>query len=333
MPPVRLLCLAVLILTSILTSIPAAPAAAQPATNAPRPADGEIVADLPYAPPPFAQLPEAMQREVGRQGSPEDYEAARGDARFGLRKLTYGSDGLRVTAYLYRPATPGPGRLPAVVYNRGSWVLGDQAPVLLPIFHRLASAGFVVIAPQYRGSDGGEGHDEMGGADVNDVASALALVRALPYVEAENIFLYGHSRGGMMTYQALRDGAAVRAAATVGGFTDLEATIAGDARAGEMASQIWPDFERRRAEIAERRSAVRWAEKMTAVPLLILHGGKDPQISPRQSLALAQRLQELGRPYEIHVFAGEGHVLSGRAEARDRQVADWFLAHRKQPAK
>jgi dipeptidyl aminopeptidase/acylaminoacyl peptidase len=314
------------LLAALLLALSLSPAAiADPAPA--RPADGEIVADVPYAPAPFSQLPEALQKEVRRQATPEAYEATRSDSRFVLRKLRYGSDGLQVVAYLYRPASPGPGRMPAVIYCRGSYVAGDQAPVLAPVFHRLAAAGFVVVAPQYRGSDGGEGHDDMGGADVHDVVNALALARALPYVDAEEVFLYGESRGGMMTFQALRDGARVRAAATVGAFTDLEAMLAANPRVKNLASQIWPDFAARRGESAARLSALRGADRLS-VPLLLLHGGDDPQVSPRQSLDLALRLEELGRPYEVHIYAGEGHVLSGRAEQRDRQVADWFLAHR-----
>ena len=290
------------------------------------PVGGTIVSEVPYSLPAFDLLPAGQQREVTRHGTREAYEEARQDRRFSLRKVRYLSDGLKVTAYLYEPAEPGTGRRPAIVFNRGSWVAEDQAPALTPIFHRLAAEGFVVVAPQYRGSDGGEGKDDIGGADLADVTNALALARALPSVDAANLFLYGHSRGGMMVYQALRDGAEVRAAATVGAFTDLEATIAGDARSRSTVEKAWPDFDRRRQEITERRSAIRWVEALR-VPLLILHGGDDPQISPRQSLDLALRLQELGRPYELHVFAGEGHSLSGRADARDRQVAEWFRAH------
>jgi dipeptidyl aminopeptidase/acylaminoacyl peptidase len=312
-------------IASLLFLISIAPLSAQPA------GDGEIVAETPpYVLPAFQDLPSSLQREVTRQERPETYEEVRRDARFSLRKLKYRSDGLQVVAYLYAPASPGVERRPAIVFNRGSWVASDQAPVLAPLFHRLASAGFVVLAPQYRGSDGGEGRDEMGGADVADVMNAVRLIRSLPFVDGENVFLYGSSRGGMMTYQAIRDGVEVRAAATVGAFTDLEATMAGDSRSRDAAPQIWPDLASRRAEIAERRSALRWADRLT-VPLLILHGGNDRQISPRQSLDLALRLQELGRPYELHVVAGEGHTLDGRVEERERMVVEWFRRHMQSP--
>ena len=78
--------------------------------------------------------------------------------------------------------------------------------------------------------------------------------------------------------------------------------------------------------MAEKRSALRWPEALRA-PLLVLHGGQDRQISPLQSLRLATRLEELGREYELHVYAGEGHTLAGRAAARDEEVIVWFRRH------
>ena len=64
-----------------------------------------------------------------------------------------------------------------------------------------------------RGSDGTEGHDEMGGSDLLDVKSALDLVGSIPNADAENVYLYGESRGAMMTYFAMRNGWKMQAAA------------------------------------------------------------------------------------------------------------------------
>ena len=61
-----------------------------------------------------------------------------------------------------------------------------------------------------RQSDGSEGRDEMGGADVDDLMDVLPLARSLAYVDTNNLFMYGESRGGMMTYQAVRRGFPVK---------------------------------------------------------------------------------------------------------------------------
>ncbi|MEQ1834391.1 MAG: prolyl oligopeptidase family serine peptidase, partial [Candidatus Eisenbacteria bacterium] len=173
---------------------------------------------------------------------------------------------------------------------------------------------------------GGEGVDDMGGADVDDVRHALTVAAGRPGADPAHLHLYGESRGGMMALQAMRDGARVRSAAVMGAFTDLDSLLAGDERARGAAAHIWPDFPARRAELALRRSAVRWADSLR-VPLLLLHGGADRSVSPRQSLALATRLDALGREYELHVLVGGSHTLAERGAQRDSMVIGWFRAH------
>jgi dipeptidyl aminopeptidase/acylaminoacyl peptidase len=289
--------------------------------------DGDLIVQRPYRLAPYDSLTEGQRRELSYSTTRDEYEGVRNDVRFALRKVLYRSDGLRVVAYIYRSAQHNATKLPVVIYNRGSYVAGDQAPVLAPLFHRLARAGFVVVAPQYRGSDGGEGRDEMGGADVNDVRNALRMASRLPGVDSTRAFLYGESRGGMMTYQVLRDGIPVRAAAVVGAFTDLDSLLADDPRARAAAPMIFPTFERDHDVIAPRRSALRWADSLR-VPLLILHGAADPQVSPRQSLRLAVALDAKGTPYEVHVLAGGSHTLGERAAERDSLVIAWFAKYR-----
>jgi hypothetical protein len=44
---------------------------------------------------------------------------------------------------------------------------------------------------------------------------------------------------------------------------------------------------------------------------------------------LAQRLQKLGRVYELVVYAGDNHILSNNKEDRDRRALGWFKRHMK----
>ncbi len=48
-------------------------------------------------------------------------------------------------------------------------------------------------------------------------------MRRLPYVDRERVFMLGQSRGGTMTYLALKRGAPIRAAAVTSSVSDLEA--------------------------------------------------------------------------------------------------------------
>jgi dipeptidyl aminopeptidase/acylaminoacyl peptidase len=293
------------------------------ASRAPR-EDGAILASAEYRLRPYDSLSARQREDVDRETLRADYDAAQRETEFVLRRVLYGSDGLSVVAYTYGPRVIAAGdRRPIVVFARGSAVAGDLAPALAPRMRHLARAGFVVVAPQYRGSDGGEGRDEVGGADVADVHNAIRLARRLPGVDTAQVYLYGESRGGMMVYQVLRDGARVRAAAVIGAFTDLDSLLDADRWSRESATTVWPNYARDAAAIAGRRSALRWPERIQT-PLLILHGGADPQVSPRHSLLLAAQLDARRVPYELHILAGAGHTLVTLGEDRERMVSAWF---------
>jgi dipeptidyl aminopeptidase/acylaminoacyl peptidase len=265
-------------------------------------------------------------RGIDRYATRAEYQRATEDGHFRCERLTYVSDGLPVIAYVVHPAGRTNHTLPVVVFNRGGYVVNNQAPLLITMFHRLAQEGFVVIAPMYRGSDGAPGQDEMGGADLTDLANVLPLAKNLGFADVENMFLYGESRGGVMTLLALRERMPVRAAATFGAFTDLAVYLEGDPRAARIAPSIWPEWAQQKDRILAQRSAIRWADRIGA-PVLLIHGGADTQVSPEHTLNLALRLEELQKPYSVIVFAGDSHVLPENRVERDRQAVRWFKQH------
>jgi dipeptidyl aminopeptidase/acylaminoacyl peptidase len=284
--------------------------------------DGDILERKVYLFPAYEKA-----AGVEKLYSREVYERAVNDPRFVLEKLTYSSQNLKVVGYLYRPKESQGRKFPAIIYNRGSYLRGDVGYELVPFFHRLASEGFAVIVPMYRESDGSEGRDEMGGEDVNDLLNVLPLAKGLGLVDLNNLFMYGLSRGGMMTFQAIRQGFPLRAAATFGAFTDLDALMKSDPPFYEpLKKRVWPDFDSRSAEILEKRSAIKWADRLN-VPLLLMHGGNDQSVNPAQTLNLAQELQRLGKKYELLIYADDNHVLSRNQEDRDRRAIAWFKKH------
>lgn len=253
------------------------------------------------------------------------YDQAVGDGNFEFQKLKYLSDGLKVTAYLYKPKQIDGQKLPTIIFNRGSAVRGDIAPELISFFHRLGSAGFLVLAPMLRQSDGGEGRDELGGADIDDLINILPVAKSLGFADMNNLFMYGESRGGMMTYMAIKRKLPIKAAAVFGAFTDLQQLVDAHPRDYSPAffAKLWPDYETRKGELFEARSAIRWVEELN-VPLLIMHGGADGGVNPQHSLNLAQQLQKLGRVYELIVYAEDGHRLAHNQLDRDQRATSWF---------
>jgi dipeptidyl aminopeptidase/acylaminoacyl peptidase len=268
--------------------------------------------------------------------SREEYEQRRAYAGFECRRLTYLSDGLRVTAFLWKPKdTAGNAgrKLPLILYLRGgNRDFGQLWPWEQEGFYSYVSQGYAVLATQYRGVDGGDfgaTGDEFGGAEVHDVLNLIPLARALGFLDPANVFLLGESRGGMETYLALKSGLAVNAAAVVSGEADL---AAGGKSRPEMLGvyrELIPGFAQHGPEMLRARSVVDWPEKIDA-PVLILHGTADWRTSPRDdALAVADKLQALGKTYSLTLYAGDSHGLPYDWRDRDRRILEWFQRFRK----
>lgn len=290
--------------------------------------DGTLLEQVPYRFPSYEQA--VKTTDVEQETDQSSYEAAVNDPRFQFLRLQYASDGLKVVAYVYEPRQTEGRKFPAIIFNRPSAIRGDIAPELLPLFHRFALEGFVVLAPMLRQSDGGEGHDEIGGADLHDLMNIIPVAKSLGFIDLENLFMYGISRGGMMTFLAIREGFPLRAAASVGGLTDMREVVESHPQQYPEAllKQIWPNFETRKEEIFQSRSAASWPEKLE-VPILLMHGGSDYSVNPQQSLHLAQQLQKLGKTYELLIYANDNHSLTNNRADRDRHVIEWFKRHLK----
>lgn len=239
--------------------------------------------------------------------------------------LTYWSDGLRVTGYLGYPVTPGPH--PAIVHNRGGY--DERGALTGAELVPYVEAGYVAAASQYRGNGGGEGHEDFGGEDVHDVTNLILLLQSLPNVDPDRIGMFGGSRGGMMTYLALKADALagtprIKVAVTVGGIGDLFAWD--QERGGTLASELWMPLvgatPAQRPDLFQARSAVYWPE-LIETPILLLHGAADQEVSVQQTYALGDALLNAGRAVEIVIYPGGDHPLS-QADGGYPDALAWF---------
>jgi dienelactone hydrolase len=285
--------------------------------------DGQIVEQSSFALPAYEQVPDRFKRLYSR----EAVERMRSASGLELLKIKYLSDGLKISGFIYKPKETAGKKLPVVIWNRGG--VGPDTIISVENFndlyemHALASEGFVVLASQYRGYDGGEGKDEVGGADLNDVLNLIPLARSLGYVDMERLFMFGFSRGAQMTLQAIRSGAPIRAAAIVGAPTDIALSFRENPGIRDLMRTNWAGGDARLEENIESRSAVRWADRLTA-PLLIFQGGADPAVSPTHALELARRMEEAGNLYELAIYARDDHFVTRHAEERLRRTVEWF---------
>jgi dipeptidyl aminopeptidase/acylaminoacyl peptidase len=244
-------------------------------------------------------------------------------------KIHYRYDGLTITGIIAAPQHSAENITPKhdlVLYNRGG--SGNYGLLTLHTVMRqfipLARAGYVVAGSNYRGNDGGDGKDEFGGRDVDDVFALHDIMRAHPLVNDAPCFTIGHSRGGMMTYLLMKYGLKMRAAVVLAGASDLMSTT--DFRE-EMRERVYmryiPDFEHRSTDALRERSAVCWPEQLTA-PLLLMHGTNDNAVPHTQSEALATKLATLNKPHELVLFEQGNHALVRHWSEVQTRTHEWL---------
>jgi dienelactone hydrolase len=244
-----------------------------------------------------------------------------------MKEIYYMSDGLRVKAYMAYPKNSK--KLPAIIYNRGgNREFSKISPErVVDILARMASWGYVAIGTQYRGNDGGDGEEEFGGADVNDVLNLIPVLENLPQADAEKIGMLGKSRGGMMTYLSLLKTDKIKAAAVIGGVTDLK--LMNDSRGGEMEKYVYqqliPGYFENKDSLLHKRSAINRVNEISKTcPILIMHGTADWRVSPSESINMATAFQKEKIPYRLVMMEGEDHSLTTKKEEANQIIQDWF---------
>ncbi|ULG71421.1 alpha/beta hydrolase family protein [Macrococcus brunensis] len=231
----------------------------------------------------------------------------------GFYEVTYQSDDLEVTAMLLDHSAPE--RI--VIYLRGGkGGVGMVRPVRLMQF---ANSQTLVVGPYYRGTKG-QGKDEFGGADLEDVR---ALVRELRRRYGDlPIHLIGFSRGGiqgLLTYQDVGATSFI----SWGGVSDIYYMYEErpDLR-GMMKRLIGkPDVDH---EGYNKRNGYMHVTE-DSPPVMIIHGTDDMQVGIEHAYILEKRLKELDVPYELHIYEGEGHVFTPPNE-RDilGKIQEWM---------
>lgn len=186
-----------------------------------------------------AQPPQAQQRGPGArpdfdrmlQQQAETDKAWR-DAAAGhmqAEKITYRSSAgdLDIPAWVFQPLTlRGAKQHPAIVWTHEN-IRGHLYEHYIPYIREATARGYIVIAPEYRGSIGyGQAfYDaiDYGGKEVDDVVTAAeVLTGRYPAVDPARIGIIGWSHGGMITLLAItRNPAKFKAAVAMVPVTNL----------------------------------------------------------------------------------------------------------------
>jgi dipeptidyl aminopeptidase/acylaminoacyl peptidase len=192
-------------------------------------------------PPPAAIQGTPAGRGQGRGGQP-NFEAAlqqqaaidktwrdASDGHMKMEKTTYKSriGGFEIPVFVFSPLTlRGPKGHPALVWVHPD-IRGRVYTYYVPYVLEAVSRGYVVVAPEYRGSVGyGQAHYDAidyGGAEVDDVLSSVDFIKStMPHVDPERLGMIGWSHGGMITLLSItQEPGTFKAAAALVPVTNL----------------------------------------------------------------------------------------------------------------
>jgi carboxymethylenebutenolidase len=219
---------------------------------------------------------------------------------------------LRLKAFLWKPAGPGP--FPAVLFCHGSGgadaghtaglPITEAAEKLAPLFLKHGYA-FIYLFRRGQGSSADQGpfmqdilqHEEtakrkearqhlqfvLATTDhLDDVMAGLSLLEATPVIDPKRIAIAGHSFGGQLTLLAAERDNSLRAAV-----------------AFAAAANSWE----RSSELRERLLTV--VNKATA-PIMLIHAANDYSTAP--GYALAGELERLHKPHLLKIYPSVGRT-------------------------
>lgn len=274
--------------------------------------DGKLVSQTPYVVPDTTLV--RIQRSL------PDANAI--VAAVDFYKIVYLSDGLKVQGFVAVPKKAG--RYPCVVYNRGgNQNFGAiQDLQLVRFLGKTAAAGYVVAASQYRGNMGGEGKEEFGGKDVNDVLNLMPVFSTVAKADTSRMGMFGWSRGGMMTYLALTRTCRIKAAVVGSGAANAFTTVKNRPAMDSAYMRLAPGYWQNRDSVLKARSAVYWPEKLCpTTPLLLLTGSADWRVAPEEQMEMVQKLYAIRHPLRFFLYEGGEHSLIEHYEDVHRAVA------------
>lgn len=254
-----------------------------------------------------------------------------------VRQFDYQArDNYALMAYLTVPAGVAEKSLPLVVMPHGGPESrdGDGFDWMAQF---LASRGYAVLQPQFRGSSGfgiahaAAGRHQWGLRMQDDVTDAVHAVIDQGIADPKRVCIVGASYGG---YAALAGAAFTpelyACAVSLAGVSDLPAMLGYTAKVmGKESNTL--DYWREHIGSATdpqvvAKSPARSAATIRA-PILLMHGSEDTVVPIEQSRIMANALKAKGKDFEFVELPGEDHWLSASAtRVRTLTEMEKFLA-------
>ncbi|MDZ4306754.1 DPP IV N-terminal domain-containing protein [Allopontixanthobacter sp.] len=237
------------------------------------------------------------------------YLASHRPAKFGTIKAADGATdlhwkmvtpemkpGKRYPVFYHHYSGPGPQTVTAGWDGALQQAVVDAGYIWFELDNRgSANRGVAFEQPLYRA---------MGGVEVADQKAGAEYLKSLDFVDPGKIALYGWSYGGYMTLKQMQADPGLYAAGIAG------APVTRWELYDTHYTERYMGDPRQVPEAYAAASAIPDAEKITD-PLLLIHGMADDNVVFENSSELIAKLQGANRPFEMMLYPGSTHRVSG----------------------
>jgi dipeptidyl aminopeptidase/acylaminoacyl peptidase len=255
-----------------------------------------------------------------------------------------GPDGQQVPAWLFVPKNINKNvKHPAILWIHGDgvnqnydgWHVQRNYAVYYSIHQYFLQKGYIVLAPDYRGSIG-YGRDwrtgvymDVGGKDAKDAWMGANYLKTLPYVDSDRIGVWGLSYGGFFTLIAMTDQPRLfRCGVDVAGVVDYVMYYSDPYHGDWTASRIGTPEEH--PDVYKNASPISRIDRLER-PLLVLHGTADVNVPFLESVWLMDEAlkKHRGDLVDFMIYPGEFHYFSREHVLLDawHRVDNFFDSH------
>jgi TonB family protein len=234
-------------------------------------------------------------------------------------------DGLSIPGYLTLPPDRAAKGLPLIVMPHGG-PFARTSFTFDPLVQFLATRGYAVLQPNFRGSTGfgrdfvEKGYGETGKAMQDDLDDGVDWLARDGVIDPKRVCMVGGSYGGYAALWAgIRNPERYRCVASLAGVSDLRAMLKHNGKF-LLADRYSKEF-RRKIEGEQKRDLAAVSplqqEARLAVPALIAHGDRDPTVPVDQSRKLVTALKARGAAVQAAFYPLGGHGFERSEDLRD----------------
>jgi len=231
-------------------------------------------------------------------------------------------DGAEVHGLITKPITFLPGRRYPVLLRIHGGPNGQDANAWTFERELFAANGYVVVAVNYRGSNGrGSAYQkaifaDWGNKEVTDLLAAMDYVEKLDYVDSSRLGIGGWSYGGILTNYTIATDARFKAAISGAGSSNQISMYGTDMYITQYENELGPPWKNQ--DLWIKLSYPFFHADRIHTPTLFMGGEKDFNVPLLGGEQMYQALRSLGVDSELVIYPNQFHGLTIPSYKKDR---------------